>query len=159
VARPEFTARYAANLPLDQFVDAVLATLKNDLCAPSQAACSTGSGPDLTSQKAALVALGSRGAVIYRLANDDGQGTNAGINNHAFIDAEYNRAFVYTQYAGYLRRNADVAGFLFWLNAVNAGPLRDPGNQRTMVCNFVTSTEYQLRFSTIVTHGNAECSQ
>ena len=32
------------------------------------------------------------------------------------IDAEYNRPFVVTQYFGYLRRNPDMAGFLFWLN-------------------------------------------
>jgi hypothetical protein len=31
---------------------------------------------------------------MYRLASDDLQGGNSGINNRAFIDAEYNRAFV-----------------------------------------------------------------
>ena len=79
------------------------------------------------------------------------------INNRALIDAEYNRAFVFTQYAGYLRRDADIGGFLFWLDQVDRAPLRDVGIQHTMVCAFITSTEYQLRFSSLVTHHNSDC--
>ena len=115
-------------------------------------------GVDLVSQRAALIALfnsGGRGAVIYRLA-DDNVSTNP-INNRPFIDAEYNRAFVATQYFGYLRRNPDLGGFIFWLGQVNSGPLRDVGKQHAMVCSFVTSTEYQQRFSLVVTHNNTEC--
>ena len=97
------------------------------------------------------------GAVMYRLA-DDNVVTNP-INNRAFIDAEYNRAFVATQYFGYLRRDSDIGGFLFWLGQVNNGPLRDASKQHAMVCSFITSAEYQERFSSVVTHTNAECSQ
>ena len=61
------------------------------------------------------------------------------------------------QYAGYLRRNADMAGFLFWLGQVNGAPLRDVARQHAMVCSFITSTEYQQRFSSVVTHNNTEC--
>ena len=142
VARPEFLNRYPANQTLDQFVDAVLATIKND------------EGADLTTQRAALIALGSRGAVMYRLS-DDNQ-TNP-INNRAFIDAAYNRSFVASQYFGYLRRDADIGGFLFWLGQVSGAPLRDVPKQHAMVCSFITSAEYQLRFSSVVTHTNAEC--
>jgi hypothetical protein len=92
---------------------------------------------------------------MYRLA-DDNTLTNT-INNRTFIEAEYNRAFVFTQYAGYLRRNADLAGFLFWLGRVDSAPLRNVGAQHAMVCSFITSTEYQLRFSSVLTHSNAEC--
>ena len=112
--RPEFLARYPGNLDGPAFVDAVLATIKNEL------------GPDLTSQRTALINLfnsGGRGAVLYRLADDNVQ-TNP-INNRAFIDEEYNRAFVATQYFGYLRRDSDIGGFLFWLGQVNSAPLRD----------------------------------
>jgi len=142
VARPEFLTRYPASQTLAEFVDAVLTRIQTDL------------GPDLTSQRNALIALGSRGAVLYRLADDNASNP---IVNKPLIDAEYNRAVVYTQYARYLRRNVDIPGFLFWLSAINAGPLRDLGNQRTMVCNFITSAEYQLRFGSTVTHTNAEC--
>ena len=69
------------------------------------------------------------------------------------------RAFVFVQYAGYLRRNADVAGFLFWLGRVNSAPVRDVQTQHAMVCAFVTAAEYQQRFSSVVTRANAECSQ
>ena len=74
----------------------------------------------------------------------------------AFAAAVYNQAFVLTEYFGYLRRDPDPAGYDFWLNVLNN---REPGNYRGMVCAFITSTEYQRRFSTIVTHSNGECGQ
>jgi hypothetical protein len=149
--RPEFSNKYSVSLDGPGFVDAVLATIRTDL------------GVELVSQRQALINLYSqagggsagRGNVIYRLADDNLQ-TNP-INNRAFIDAEYNRAFVFTQYAGYLRRDSDTAGFLFWLGRVNSAPVRDMNTQRAMVCSFITSQEYQLRFSTVATHTNAEC--
>jgi hypothetical protein len=95
--------------------------------------------------------------VMYRLSDDNAQ-TNP-IDNRAFIDAEYNRAFVFTQYAGYLRRNSDMAGFLFWLGQVNSATLGDVAKQHAMVCSFITSAEYQRRFSSIISHSNAECPQ
>ena len=57
---------------------------------------------------------------------------------------EFNRAFVTMQYFGYLRRDADVAGFNFWLNKLNSFG----GNFTTaeMVKAFITSTEYRQRF-------------
>src|SRR5207302_2029402 len=146
VQRSEFLTKYPANQDGSTFVDAVLATLKNDL------------DVDSISQRAALINLfnsGGRGAVLYRLADDNTQ-TNP-INNRAFIDEEYNRAFVATQYFGYLRRDADIGGFLFWLGQVSSAPLRDVPKQHAMVCSFITSAEYQLRFSSVVTHSNAEC--
>ena len=79
VSRPEFTGKYAANLSGAQFIAAVLANI--------QAA----SGVDLSGQTAALTTLfnsGGRGAVLYRLA-DDNVATNP-INNRPLIDAEYN---------------------------------------------------------------------
>ena len=153
VQRPEFLNRYAANLDGPAFVDAVLATITNDI------------GANLTTQRQALIDLytqagggnAGRGNVLYRLADDNAQSNP--INNRAFIDAEYNRAFVFTQYAGYLRRNPDMAGFLFWLGQVNSAPIRDVPKQHAMVCSFTTSTEYQQRFSAVVTHTNAECPQ
>ena len=93
--------------------------------------------------------------MVYRLADDNA--TTNPINNRAFIDAEYNRAFVYTQYGGYLRRDSDVGGFLFWLGQVNGGPLRDVSKQHAMVCSFITSDEYQFRFGNTATHHNNEC--
>jgi hypothetical protein len=143
VSRPEFLSKYPASQTIDQFVDAVIAAIKGD------------DGVDLGSQRSPLIALGSRGAVLYRIADDNLQ-TNP-INNHAFVDAEYNRSFVASQYFGYLRRDADISGFLFWLGQVGSASLRDVAKQHAMVCSFTTSAEYQQRFSPIVTHTNAEC--
>jgi hypothetical protein len=145
-SRTEFLAKYPASLTLSQFVDAIVLTIQNDI------------GANLNSQKPALVGLGSRAAVLYRLSNDDLQGGNGGINNRPFIDVEYNRAFVYAQYGGYLRRDGDIAGFLFWLGQVNSAPLRDTTKQHSMVCSFITSDEYQFRFGNTATHHNNECN-
>ena len=56
--------------------------------------------------------------------------------------AEFNRAFVFMQYAGYLRRTPEQSGFNAWLNYLNG----HPGDFRTMVNGFMNSTEYRLRF-------------
>jgi len=140
--RSAFTSKYPANLSLDQFVDAVLATISNDL------------GVNLNSQRNQLIALGSRGAVLYRLADENAANP---ISNQPLIDAEYNRAFVATQYFGYLRRDSDIGGFLFWLGQVNSAPLRSVSKQHAMVCSFITSAEYQDRFGSLHQHTNAEC--
>ena len=148
VLRPKFLEKYPASLTGQQFVDAVLANIKTD------------SGVDLSSQSGALLALfnsGGRGAVMYRLADDNAQSNP--VNNRAFIDAEYNRAFVTSQYYGYLRRDADIGGLLFWLFQVNKFPLRSTGIQNAMVCSFITSREYQERFGATVTRTNQECPQ
>ena len=71
-----------------------------------------------------------------------------------FKDAEFNRAFVLSQYFLFLRRNPDTGGYNFWLDVLNN---RVPGNYRSMVCAFVTSKEYQERFSAIIPRNNQEC--
>ena len=147
VARAEFLAKYPASLDGPSFIDAVLNTINNDC------------GVNLSAQKPGLLTLfntGGRGAVLYRLA-DDNAAANP-INNRAFIDEEYNRAFVATQYFGYLRRDADIGGFLFWLGQVNSAPLRDTTKQHAMVCAFITAAEYQQRFSSLVTNTNSGCA-
>src|SRR2546426_1373691 len=77
------------------------------------------------------------------------------IEIQAFKDREYNPSFVLMQYFGYLRRNPDANGYAFWLDVITN---RDPNNYRGMVCAFITSAEYQLRFSSVVTHANSECA-
>jgi hypothetical protein len=155
VTRPEFMTKYPASLTTaDQFVDAVLLTMQNDL------------GVNLSGQRANLINLynaqgsgrtsGARAMVMYRLADDNA--TNP-IANQPLIDAEYNRTFVLGQYFGYLRRNPDIPGFLFWLGQVNGAPLRDVPRQHAMVCSFITSTEFQLRFGPVASRNNNECPQ
>ena len=62
----------------------------------------------------------------------------------AFIDQEYRRVFVFMEYVGYLRRNPDTAGFVFWLGKLNSYH-GDPFAAE-MVRSFILSPEYHLRF-------------
>ena len=73
-----------------------------------------------------------------------------------FKTREYNPAFVAMQYFGYLRRDPEEGGYLFWLDVLNN---REANNYRSMVCAFLTSTEYQLRFAPVVSRTNAACGQ
>jgi hypothetical protein len=59
------------------------------------------------------------------------------------------------QYFGYLRRDAEQEGYDFWLALLNGNELN---NYKGMICAFITSQEYQERFSTTVTRTNASCA-
>ena len=62
----------------------------------------------------------------------------------AFYNQENRRVFVFMEYVGYLRRNPDAAGFIFWLgklNFYNGDPF-----QAEMVRSFILSPEYRSRF-------------
>jgi hypothetical protein len=140
VQRDVFIQAYPHTQTANQFVTALMNTISQN------------SSVDLTSQRASLIALydgtdNGRAAIVRQLAD-----------NPAFVDAEYNRSFVLTQYFGYLQRDPDAGGFNFWLGQVNSAPLRDVTEQHAMVCSFITAAEYQQRFSSAVTHTNAECS-
>lgn len=77
------------------------------------------------------------------------------IESTPFVDKEYNAAFVLMQYFGYLRRDPDQAGYDFWLGIVNTPSI---SNYRSMVCAFLTSAEYQVRFSLLVPRNDSECA-
>ena len=139
VQRGEFLAVYPTSLSGSAFIDRLLTTIQNN------------SGVDLTSKKPELIneyvlevtQTASRARVIRKV-----------IEYQEFIDAESNPAFVLFQYFGYLRRDADPGGYAFWLNVLNN---KVPGNFRAMVCGFITSAEYQLRFGPNTPRNNGEC--
>src|SRR6185503_3609027 len=139
VGRTEFVQKYQGNTTAESFVDALLQNVQQS----SQV--DLGSHRDLLiNQYNAGSSLNqSRSLVLRALADDT-----------LLKEAEYNAAFVLTEYFGYLRRNPEPEGYAFWLNVLNHG---DVGNYRGMVCSFITSTEYQQRFSSVVSHSNAEC--
>ena len=72
----------------------------------------------------------------------------------AFSQAVFNPSFVLMEYFGYLRRGIDVNGYNFWLTVLN----NSGNNYRGLVCAFITSREYQLRFSSVTPHSNSECA-
>jgi hypothetical protein len=65
-------------------------------------------------------------------------------------NAEFNRAFVLTQYFGYMRRNpndapdVDYTGYDFWLTKLNQ--FNGDYIAAEMVKAFISSTEYRQRF-------------
>jgi hypothetical protein len=80
-------------------------------------------------------------------------------DNQLFIDAEYNNSFTLMLYFGYLQRGPEQGGFDFWRAQLDKYPLRSVDIQHAMACSFITSAEYQNRFSPVVTHTNQECPQ
>lgn len=153
VLRSPFTSRYGAGLNTAAlFVDAILANIQ------------TADGVNLTAQRQTLIdqytsaggGNAGRAQVLYRLADDNAQNP---VNNQALINAEYNRQFALTLYFGYLRRNPDIGGFLFWESQINSAPLRNVDKQNALVCSFLTAAEYQFRFGSSAPRSNAECPQ
>lgn len=107
--------------------------------------------------QAGLVGFAAERQAELEAMNNAGR-TRAQVLRHvieltAFKQREYNAAFVLMQYFGYLRREADAGGYEFWLGILN----QQPANARGMVCAFITSAEYQLRFGTQTPRSNAEC--
>src|SRR6185312_1618600 len=139
VQRAEFTQKYDGMDSGATFVDALLQSARTD------------AGVELGSQRDALLAAynagadrdHSRSAVLQAVADAN-----------EYQRAVYNHSFVVTQYFGYLRRSPDANGLAFWVEVLNQ---RDSGNYRGMVCSFLTSTEYQRRFSSVVVNNNSEC--
>jgi hypothetical protein len=141
VQQAEFVARYQSATAAAPFVDAVIANIQQ------------ATAVDLSAERASLIAVYNEGADLA----EQRSGVVRAASEHASVQlAEFNRAFVLNQYFGYLRRDPDRAGYDFWLDVLNN---REQNNFRGMVCAFITSAEYQQRFSAAVTRGNGECGQ
>ena len=139
VSRAEFVAKFPFSLNATQFIDALVQSVRN------------ASGIDFGGRSGELLAeynqganqTASRARVLVKL-----------IEYVEYRQVEFNPAFVLSQYFGYLRRDPDEGGYIFWLDILNN---RVPNNYRSMVCAFLTSTEYQVRFSSVVTRHNTDC--
>jgi hypothetical protein len=138
VQRPKFAAKYPQTMTRDQFVDALLQTMN------------ARSGVDLSSLRGTLISDYDSGVTQSQSRS---LVVRDAVQASAFAQAEYNKAFVLTEYFAYLRRDPEAGGYNFWLNALNSAP----SNYRGMVCSFITSAEYQRRFGAVITHSNAEC--
>jgi len=140
VERPEFKRKYPATMKPAEFVDSLLTTLAQ------------GAGVDLGSERSLLIGLlddttNGRVMVLTRLASDQ-----------RVVDANYNQALVLFQYFSYLRRNPDETSLSTWVSTLKNKPLRDPDAARSLVCNFLNSTEYQNRFGMLATHNPRQCN-
>jgi hypothetical protein len=90
----------------------------------------------------------TKASVVFKVV--DGTTTQTGgalrfdtTYGQAFYNKEFDDAFVFMEYVGYLRRNPDQAGYEFWL-----GKLKLYGNwaDAEMVLAFIRAPEYRNRF-------------
>jgi hypothetical protein len=139
VQRAEFMQKYQGQTSAGSFVDALLLNMKQ------------ASGVDLSSQRSSLMERYKAGGNINE---SRALALREAVESSGFKEAEYNASFVLMEYYGYLKREPEVEGYQFWLNVLKN---KEPGNYRGMVCSFITSAEYQQRFSSVVTHNNQEC--
>ena len=97
-----------------------------------------GNFPEMDGFRASLIAgldaaTDTRASVLRKVAE------------YAFLkDREFNNAFVFMEYAGYLRRDPDTSGFNFWLKKLNE--FNGSFVNAEMVKAFITSSEYRQRF-------------
>jgi hypothetical protein len=137
VLRSAFTTMYPPSLTNTQYVNMLNANVGNLLTQPERDALIAG----LTN------ATKTRASVLGEVAE-----------NPLLKENQYNSVFVYSLYFHYLRRNPDGGGFNFWLGKINAFPPHSLPGQHSLVCAFVTSSEYQERFSSVVTRHNSDCA-
>ncbi len=120
--RQEFKLRYPATLTDAGFVDKLIQTAGVTLAGA-------------TTRESLLADLQTRAKTRAEVAR--------AFVEHPAVDAKfYNRAFVATQYFGYLRRTPEEPGYTNWLTYLNANPT----DFYTMVNGFLYSREYELRF-------------
>jgi hypothetical protein len=122
VLRTDFLTAFPRSLPPDQFVDKILQT----------AGITVGNRSTLISDLTAANNSDAGRAVVMRSIADSQEEQNR----------EFNSAFVYMQYVGYLRRAPEQAGYDAWLTYLNA----HPADFREMVRGFMDSVEYRNRF-------------
>jgi hypothetical protein len=124
VKEPRFLRLYSSQLTSEQFVDALVRTVRET------------SPTDVSDKRQSLLdelkGSGNRAKLLRRIVDDETLGF-----------AEYNRAFVSMQYFGFLNRDPDERGHAFWIEALNKAA-RDV--DREMIRVFMTSKEYRSRF-------------
>lgn len=148
VTRPDFLAEYPANMPADQYVDKLATFTGVPLSSGDRAALIGEHGAGGTCSGFTGFTSG-RACVLYKIV--DGTTTDNATANlifnttygQAYYNKEFNPAFVFIQYVGYLRRNPDQGGYDHWF-----GKLSFFGNfvDAEMVRSFIVSDEYRGRF-------------
>ncbi len=124
--RGDFQAAFPGSMTAQQFVDKLFSN--------------AGVTPTTGERDAASAAFGTGRAAALRSVVESG----------TLHNAELNKAFVLSQYFGYLKRNPDdlpdtgFQGYAFWLGKLN----EHNGNyvEAEMVKAFISSTEYRTRF-------------
>jgi hypothetical protein len=138
VQRPAFLAVYPATMSNAQFVNTLM----------DRYGLQSVTTPDPANPDGSIKVTLTRADLIARL--DNGSLTRAQVlraiaDSDQVFQLEFNQAFVFMQYVGYLRRDPEDAGYNAWLNYLTT----HPGDFRTMVNGFMNSAEYRARFGPI----------
>ena len=131
VQRGDFQSAFPASMTAAQFVDKLFSNAQVT--------------PTAAERDAAIVAFGTGDTAAKRAA-----ALRSVAESQTLHNAEVNKAFVLSQYFGYLKRNPDdlpdtsFQGYSFWLGKLN----EFQGNfiAAEMVKAFINSTEYRTRF-------------
>ncbi|MDQ2921613.1 MAG: DUF4214 domain-containing protein, partial [Acidobacteriota bacterium] len=123
-----------------QFVDTLFATTGINASATDRQALVNGLN--------AVPATETRSSVVFKVV--DGTTTQTGgalvfntTYGKAFYDKEFDDAFVFMEYLGYLRRNPDQGGYDHWLGKLK---LYGTWQDAEMVKAFTLAPEYRDRF-------------
>ncbi len=138
VNRAEFKTAYPDAMTNQAFVDKLFFT--------------TGITPTADERNALVNGLNggteTRSSVVFKVVDGTQTITDGALvfqttYGKAFYDQEFDTAFVFMQYIGYLRRNPDQEGYDFWL-----AKLKRYGNwvDAQLVLAFIISPEYRTRF-------------
>jgi subtilisin family serine protease len=132
VQRPAFTSAYASTMSSTNFVNKLFDTAQLS---------------PFTAERQQQISAMNGGKTRSQVIRDV-------IEIQTFKDREFYPAFVRMEYFGYLRRDPDPQGEAFWVDVLTN---KEPGNFSGMVCSFITSAEYQLRFGGAVNRSNRDC--
>jgi uncharacterized repeat protein (TIGR01451 family) len=138
VTRAEFKTAYPDAMTNQAFVDKLFFT--------------TGITPTADERNALINGLNggteTRSSVVFKVVDGTNTITDGALvfqttYGKKFYDQEFDAAFVFMQYIGYLRRNPDQEGYDFWL-----AKLKRYGNwvDAQLVLAFIISPEYRSRF-------------
>jgi parallel beta-helix repeat protein len=138
VQRPEFVAKYGG-LNHTLFVDELFNTTGITATAAEKQALVSGLTGGMETRASVL-----RKVVDGTVVISEGNVQFTTTYGQAFSIQENRRVFVFMEYVGYLRRNPDPSGFVFWLgklNTYNGDPF-----VAEMVRSFILAPEYRNRF-------------
>jgi hypothetical protein len=148
VGRASFTAVYGG-LNDTQYVDTLAQSTGVALTSQERSDLISQAGAPGSSCTGFTGFTSGRACVLYKIVDGSTTNSDGSLNfslsryGQAFYDQEFNPAFVFVEYLGYLRRNPDQTGFDHWL-----GKLNFYGNfvNAEMVRAFIVSDEYRKRF-------------
>jgi hypothetical protein len=126
VSRPQFRLNYPEDMGASAYVDRLYS--RHGTFVP----------PPATERNQAIAAYGIGDA------SGRARALRVVANNANFRQQQFSQAFIVAEYFGYLRRDPDSSGYVFWLTKLNQ--FNQDFRRAEMVKAFLNSSEYRSRF-------------